>query len=386
MSEQLVIETPWVLELQQQAHQDLLRLGLPTRRDEEWKYTSTDALSKHGFELNTSGSGLTVDNIPDGVLVLPIKDALLSHADLIKPYLGQIMSQTHGFHAQNMALFNAGFLIYVPEGCQAVEPLHIMHQPVVGEQMQCIRHLVIAEASSSLQMIETYQSDLEAPYFTNIMTEVVLGAHAKVSHFKVQREGAQAFHVGEIAAQQSAHSRFESHSLSLGALWARSDTTVEFTEPHASCLMNGIYKPCNRQHIDHHTTVKHMVPDCLSEQDYKGILSDRARAVFNGKVLVSSGASKTEAKQYNKNVLLSSEAEVNTKPELQIFTDDVVCAHGATVGQLDEEALFYLATRGIDAELAHHYLMRAFLADNLNQMAVFGLEKQLNELIMQPME
>ena len=386
MSEQLALEASWVAELKQQAQIDLSRLGFPTRRDEEWKYTRTDALIKHNFELNTDSSGLTVKHIPDGVVVLPIKEALLSHADLIKPYLGQIMQQTHGFHAQSMALFETGFLIYIPENIQATEALHIVHTPVISGKMQCFRHLVIAEASSALKIIETYESDLEAPYLTNTMTEIMLGAYANVSHLKVQREGAGAFHVGEVAVKQSAHSRFESHSLSLGAAMARSDTTVEFVEPHASCLMNGVYMLGNQQHIDHHTTVKHAVPDCISDQDYKGILKDRARAVFNGKVLVSSGASKTEAKQYNKNILLSSEADINTKPELQIFTDDVVCAHGATVGQLDEEAMFYLATRGIDKALAHCYLMRAFLADNLDKMVGSGLDNQLNELITQPME
>ncbi|MCH9755902.1 MAG: Fe-S cluster assembly protein SufD [Gammaproteobacteria bacterium] len=386
MSEQLTLEVPWMLELKQQAHSDLLRLGLPTRRDEDWKYTPTKALLEHQFELNTVDSGLTLKHIPDGVLVLPIKEAIRSHAELIKPYLGQIMEQTHGFHAQNMALFEAGFLIYIPEGIQASEPLHLVHTPTQSGKMQCFRHLLVADTRSSLQVIETYESNLDTPYFTNTMTEVMVGSHAEISHLKIQREGPSAFHVGEVAVKQAANSRFESHSLSLGASLARSDTTVEFSESHASCLMNGIYMPNDTQHIDHHTTVKHAVPDCVSEQDYKGILKGRARAVFNGKVLVFPDASKTEAKQYNKNVLLSSEAEVDTKPELQIFTDDVVCAHGATVGQLDEEALFYLATRGIDAELAHQYLMRAFLADNLRQMVASGLDNQLNELITQHME
>jgi Fe-S cluster assembly protein SufD len=381
MSEQL-----WVTELKQQAQSDLSRLGFPTRQDEDWKYTSTDSFLKHDFELNTANSGLSVKHIPEGVLVLPIKEALLSHADLIKPYLGQIMQQTHGFHAQNMMLFDAGFFIYIPENIQTDVPLCITHTPETAGKMHCFRHLVVAEAASSLNIIESYESALDAPYFTNTMTEIMLSERAVVSHFKIQREGASAFHVGEVTAKQSAHSRFESHSLSLGAKWARSDTVVEFTAPHASCLMNGIYMPSHQQHIDHHTTVKHAVPDCVSEQDYKGILKDSARAVFNGKVLVSSGASKTEAKQYNKNVLLSSKAEVNTKPELQIFTDDVVCAHGATVGELDEEALFYLATRGIDTALASRYLMQAFLTHNLRQMEKSGLDDKLNQLITQHME
>ncbi len=378
MTEETVLEVSWLLQLKEQARKDLERLGFPTRRDEDWKYSSTDALLKHQFEM-AEHTSLTLKHVPEGVKVLPMKEALLSCADLMKPYLGQVMQQTHGFHAQNLACFEAGFFIYVPEHVQCAEPLHIVH--TATEQMHCIRHLVIAEASSELKLIESYEGASGTPYFTNAMTEVVLGERALVSHLKLQREAEQAFHVGEVAAKQSSHSRFESHSLSLGAQWVRSDTTVEFTEPHASCLMNGIYMPAANQHIDHHTTIKHNVPDCVSEQDYKGILKGRAKAVFNGKVIVPAGAAKTEAKQYNKNVLLSSDAEVNTKPELQIFTDDVVCAHGATVGQLDEEALFYLATRGIEHELAHQYLMRAFLADNIGKMTAFGLDNQLNDLI-----
>ncbi|MDF1677802.1 MAG: Fe-S cluster assembly protein SufD [Legionellaceae bacterium] len=386
MSEQVAFETSWVRQLKEKAETDLERLGFPTRRDEAWKYTPTDALLKHAFTLNTDTSGVRIKHLPEGVLALPMQEALESHADLIKPYLGKILEQTHGFHAQNMAQFNAGFLIYVPEGVKASEPLHIEHTPNVSGGMQCVRHLVIADASSALQCVETYESTLDTPYFTNTITEIMLAEDACVSHLKVQQEGLNAFHVGDVAVKQMARSRFEGHSLSLGAICARSDTTVTFSESHASCLMNGIYMPAKTQHIDHHTTVKHAVPHCVSEQDYKGILNDRARAVFNGKVLVSEGAFKTEAKQYNKNVLLSSDAEVDTKPELQIFADDVTCAHGATVGQLDEDALFYLATRGIDKTLAHQYLMRAFLAKNLEQMTAAGLDNQLSEQITQPME
>jgi Fe-S cluster assembly protein SufD len=375
--------------LKETAARNLAARGLPTRQNEDWKYTSTDALSKHAFELSLDASDLSIAHQPEGVLVVPIQEALVSHAELVQPYLGQIMEETHGFHAQNMAFFELGFLIHVPDNVNITAPLCIMHRAKTPGKMQCFRHLVIAGASSALNIIETYDSDLDTAYFTNTMTEISLGADANVSHFKIQREGLNAFHVGEIAVKQSARSRFDSHSLSLGALWARSDTVVTFAEPGASCLMNGIYLPAQQQHIDHHTTVKHIAPDCKSDQDYKGILKDAARAVFNGKVLVSEGASKTEAKQYNKNVLLSSKAEVNTKPELQIFTDDVVCAHGATVGQLDEEALFYLATRGIDSTLAHRYLMKAFLAENINKMNALSLPDELNalnELITQHME
>lgn len=379
MTEKTVLEAAWVLERRKQAQTNLERLGFPTRHDEDWKYTSTEPWLKQQFKPAKKPAKLVLKQVPKGVKVLPMSEALVSCSDLMKPYFGQVMQQTHGFHAQNLACFTAGFLVYVPEHVQCAEPLHIVYN--ASEDMQCIRHLVIAETSSELKLIETYESTESAPYFTNVMTEVVVGERALISHLKIQREAEHAFHVGEVAVNQSAYSRFESHSLSLGAKWARSDTTVAFDGPYASCLMNGIYMPTKDQHIDHHTTMKHNVAHCVSEQDYKGILKDSARAVFNGKVQVAVGAVKTEAKQYNKNMLLSSDAEIDTKPELQILTDDVICAHGATVGQVDEEALFYLATRGIENELAHRYLMRAFLADNLDKMAAFGLDNQPTDLL-----
>ena len=361
--------------LQKKAVSDFERLCVPTRKDEDWKYTPTDALVRHAFKPYSNTAlhyEISAPHELKGIHILPIKAAVSQYADLMQCYLGQIMPTVHGFHAQNLAFFEDGFFIYVPDGIKISVPLYLKHQAKQAGAIHCLRHLIILGKSSELNIIDSYAHDLDAPYFMNTMTEVLLDAGAKFCHLKVQRESLQAFHVGELAVKQLAESRFESHSVSLGALWARSDTTVELAAAQASCLMNGIYLPAGKQHVDHHTTVKHLAPGCVSTQDYKGIVKDHARAVFNGKVCVSQGASKTEARQYNKNLLLSSEAEVNTKAELQIFTDDVVCAHGATVGQLDEEALFYFATRGIDGMTAQHYLMRAFLTQNLQHMHALG--------------
>ena len=289
------------------------------------------------------------------------------------------MQHGHGFHAFNTALFQTGWFVYIPEGVHVDEPIDLSAMLACVGETRCLRNLVIAEPHSSMTLIEDYESALDAAYFTNAMTEVVLKDHATVRHAKLLREGPEAFHVSELAVQQAASSRFESHSVSLSGKWTRSDTEVYFCEPEASCLMNGLYALDDGQHVDHHTTVHHDVPHCTSEQDYKGLLRGRSRAVFNGKVCVAEGAQKTESKQYNKNVLLSSQAEVDTKPELQIFADDVVCAHGATVGQLDEDALFYLATRGIDATRAHQYLIQAFFAENLKKMADVGLSGRMNQ-------
>lgn len=381
----------WLIDLKTQAASDLHKIGFPTRADEDWKYSATDVFSKQALPIASASSFVpdATHAYPAGVLVLPLLEALadLEHADKIKPYLNQIMQQTHGFHAFNTAEFHDGMFVYVPKGVQVDEPIRLLYTQKEAYVTRCLRHLVIAEAGSSLVLVEDYGSELEhAKYYTSVITEVHLASKAHVTHCKIQRESEQAFHVGELSVQQAADSRFESHSVSLGGKWVRSDTVIDFREPGASCLMNGLYTPTDYQHVDHHTIVKHNVPNCISEQDYKGILNGRSRAVFNGKVLVAHGAQKTDAKQYNKNILLSSEAEIDTKPQMEIFADDVVCAHGATVGQLDEEALFYLATRGIEAELAKHYLIQAFLTENIRMIAPAILKERVASLLVQHVE
>jgi len=359
---------------------------LPDRHDEAWKYTKCDVLTKHDFKLATSTDFVEIDGVPEGVLVLPLAEAFIQHEDKTKPYFGQVMQATHGFHRFNDELFQSGLFIYVPEGVQVTEPLTLKHTKLGINEMHVLRHLVVAERDSMLNLVETYREVSDAPAFTNVVTEIMLMSEAKVTHTKLIESGKQAFHVGDVFVRQKQNSHFESHSLFLSGQWVRSDTTVKLEEKGAHCLMNGIYLPSDDEHIDHHTKVEHAVAACTSSQDYKGIISDKARAVFNGKVVVLEGAMQTEAKQYNKNVLLSKDAEIDTKPELQIFADDVVCAHGATVGQLDEEALFYLASRGIDAELAHKYLIQAFLADNISYLKALDVGEAIEKCLMEHME
>lgn len=378
-------DAPFVADLKLAAKKAFSTFGFPSKKDEDWKYTKTDELLGQTFKLSEKSSHIALENLPSGVLVLPLKEAILRHADKIKPYLGRVMKASHGFHEFNTALFQEGLFIYVPEGVTVDEPLILSEGAALSHEMRCIRHVVVAEKNSKLHLLERYEQTLDTPYFTSVVTEIDLAEGAEVFHTKLQQEGSQAFHIGDIFVKQAENSRFESHSISLGAKWARSDTTVLLEEHGAECLMNGIYLPRESQHIDHHTTVEHLVPNCTSTQDYKGILDDRARAVFNGKVVVCPGALKTEARQSNKNILLSKQAEIDTKPELQVFSDDVICSHGATVGQLDEEALFYLASRGIDKALAERYLIQAFLVDNLRYFESTPVGKQVTESLLQYM-
>ena len=200
-------------------------------------------------------------------------------------------------------------------------------------------------------------------------------------HYKIQRESKLAYHMGHLAVNQAMDSQLDSHLFSLGGKCVRSDITIGLSEPGAQCLMNGVYVPNDLQHMDHHTLVTHEAPNCRSEQDYKGILNGHSRAVFNGRVVVAKGAQHTQAKQQNKNLLLSIDTEIDTKPQLEIFADDVVCTHGATVGQLDEEAIFYLATRGIGRADATRYLVKAFTVDNLRILANVELATWVGTLL-----
>ncbi len=382
---------PWLATLQEHAIDNLEHSGFPSRSDEEWKYTSVDALLKHSFSSDTPQESVAplqeydlpapahvllhngsvanapdlVDALPAGVLLLPLARALKEHAALVQPYLGRILRQEHGFHALNTAFIQQGVVLYIPKGVRIETPIILSHLHDASMHAIHLRHLIIAEEGAHATVIEEYRGSASNVYFTNTITELFLAKHAQLTHYKIQRESTSAYHIGHISVQQKAHSHFASHSLNLGAALARSDLTIDLEEEHASCLMNGIYAPNDKQHVDHHTTVNHLVPNCSSEQDYKGILQGRSRAVFNGKVIVAKDAQHTDAKQQNKNVLLSAHAEVNTKPQLEIFADDVVCTHGATVGQLDEEALFYLASRGIGTVEAYHYLIHAFAQDNV---------------------
>ncbi|KGP63224.1 ABC transporter permease [Legionella norrlandica] len=383
---------PWLAQMQSQALTDLKRQGFPTRYDEEWKYTLVDPLLQCHFKQYDSPVNLGVETIlndapvkkrlliqngsilgdeewitclPKGVLVLPLSSALSDYADLVKPYLGKILEQTHGFHYLNTALIQCGVFIYIPADVGMEEPIVLTHAQNQTNQAVYLRHLILAEKASQMTLIEEYHGEKDSCYFTNNVTEIFLGEGAKFNHYKIQRESKAAYHLGHVAVKQSAYSQFSSHSLSLGGKLVRSDISVYMQEEHAQCLMNGIYAPGEGQHVDHHTMVHHLVPNCRSDQDYKGILKDHSRAVFNGKVIVAKNAQHTDAKQQNKNLLLSANAEVDTKPQLEIFADDVLCSHGATVGQLDEEAIFYLATRGISRDEASHYLIQAFANDNL---------------------
>lgn len=381
--------------LRQQGLANFSRFGFPTRQDEDWRYSPlADFLKVHFRSVQQNSAHhdqvllskqtdvpwghklIFVDGVligleqvrkvlPPGVIVAPILEALRTVPEKITPYLDKILSAQHGFHAQNSAMLELGLFIYVPPQLCLADPILIVHWQTQAEQAVYLRHVIVVDEGANLAVIEDYQGTADQTYYTNTVTEIWAAPRANLKHYKVQREGNAAWHVGHLAAKLMSDSQVDSHVLSLGGLWSRFDACFSLCEPQTRCFLNGIYAPNGEQHMDHHTWVYHQAPCGTSQQDYKGIIKDAAHAVFNGQVHVLPLAQKTVAHQQNKNLLLSNQAEIDTKPQLDIAADDVQCTHGATVGQLDSEALFYFATRGIGVQEATEYLIQGFVAENL---------------------
>jgi Fe-S cluster assembly protein SufD len=241
------------------------------------------------------------------------------------------------------------------------------------------RVLIVMGASSEASIVESYVASGPDRYFTNTVTELAAGENATVHHYKVQRESRESFHIGAMYVRAARDAHVFCHSISLGGSIARNDTNVLLDGEGGECTLNGLYLADEARLVDNHTTIDHARPHCSSREVYKGILADRARAVFNGKIIVRPDAQKTDAKQTNKALLLSEDAQINTKPQLEIFANDVKCTHGAAVGQMDEDAIFYLRARGLSESQAQHLLIRAFVGDVLNQMPLEPLRARIDD-------
>jgi Fe-S cluster assembly protein SufD len=243
------------------------------------------------------------------------------------------------------------------------------------------RILVIAEPGSKLSMVEEYSGKGKNPYFVNMMTELVVGKNASVEHTKIQRDGESAFHIAGLRARQEKDSVFSAHSISFGGAICRNDIDVSLLGRGADCSLDGLYMVRGSQHVDFHTVISHEASHCLSRELFKGVLDGRSKAVFNGLISVKAGAQKTSAMVYNKNLLLSEEGLVNTKPEFKINANDVQCKHGATVGQLSQDALFYLRSRGIGGEQARRLLVYAFAREMAEKVGSPDLRRALSDAL-----
>jgi Fe-S cluster assembly protein SufD len=395
----------WLQDVRDRAASRFAELGFPTTRDEDWRFTSVSRIAGTEWSLapvSTQPADAQMDEVLYGdaphrlVFVngrfapqlsrtagLPegLKAGSLAHeADgAIQQHFGAIAeADTRAFAALNTAFAEDGAYVYVPEGVILDTPIQLLFISVaVSSSMSHPRTLIVLETGSQAQIVETYVGRSGQAYFTNAVTEVFVGENAVLDHYKVQEEGLEAYHVASMHVRASRSSTFSSHSFSLGGGLVRNDAIATLAGEGAECTLNGLYLADRERLVDNHTTIDHVMPHCPSHEIYKGILGGKARAIFNGKIIVRQDAQKTDAKQTNRALLLSDEATINTKPQLEIFADDVKCTHGATVGQLDEDAVFYLRARGLTYLEARDMLIHAFAGDILDRVKIEPLRKAL---------
>jgi Fe-S cluster assembly protein SufD len=343
--------------------------GYPTTRDEEWRFTNVAPIAKADFPITA----------PD-VNGHSLREALERHPGLIEEHLGRYASsEANAFVALNTSKFEDGAFLHVPRNTVVEEPLWIDFT-AVPDRTTHPRNLIIVEANSQVRIVERYKGT--GRYFTNAVTEIVVGENSIVEHVKLEEESLEAFHVATTQIRQARDSNFKSHNISFGGLLVRNDVNAVLSSGCEGTL-NGLYLASGKQHIDNHTALDHAAPHAASHEVYKGILDGTSSAVFNGKIFVRKDAQKTDAKQTNKNLVLSEGATINTKPELQILADDVRCTHGATIGQLDQEALFYLRTRGIQTTDARDLLIYAFARDIIERIGIPSVGEYLEEALFE---
>lgn len=406
---------PWVRALRESAASQFDAMGFPTPRLEDWKYTNVAPIERHYFKCadavageltpaqqgavlleGATGQSLVFVNgrflpqysrlsrLPEGVTVSSLSDALQRGADMPAVHLGRYADcAANAFSALNTAMMNDGAYIYVPRGVSLDEPVLLVYA-VTGQEeiMTYPRTLVVTEDNSRVAVIEHYLGVDAGAYLTAAVTEVVAGSGAAVDHYKLQGEADAAYHVATIQVHQGRDSRFTSRNFSLGGKLVRNDINVLLGASGGDCSLDGLYVARGRQHVDNHTFIDHAVSHCRSREYYKGILDGRSRGVFNGRILVREDAQESDAHQANHNLLLSQDAEVDTKPQLEIYADDVRCSHGATVGHLDLDALFYLRSRGVDEQSARGALTYAFARELVARLTLPAVRAGVNRSVL----
>lgn len=404
----------WLRATRRRAFERFADTGFPTARDEDWKYTRLTAIEKRPFRAAERGIGLVTPaslepymlgagaehllvfvngyyapelsrpgRLPGGVTVGSLAAALDRPPEPLEPHLKRYAeSAGNAFAALNTAFTADGAYIFIPEGVAIEAPVHLLFVSAGGDGAVFAhpRNLVIAGPNSRIILIESY-AGLSDSYMTNALTEIVQGRGARVERYKLQQEGDKAFHIATLDVHQEHGSELVSRCFSLGGGLARNDVNTLLDGEGAQCTLDGLYLAAGRQHVDNHTLIDHAKPRATSREFYKGVLAGHARGVFNGRVVVHQDAQHTDAQQTNRNLLLSEDAEVDTKPQLEIYADDVKCSHGATVGQLDEDAVFYLRSRGMDEAGARSLLTYAFASDIIGRVSLAPVRARLEKLV-----
>ncbi|HTU21356.1 MAG TPA: Fe-S cluster assembly protein SufD [Gemmataceae bacterium] len=383
--------TPGLHRLRKAAMARFMEMGFPGPRDEEWRFTPIAPLTRIAFEpvsadrANKSCS-LRIPRMLKSAVVCSLSEVMQRHAARVEPHLARHADwQRHPFVALNTAFLRGGAFVYVPPGTVIDEPLFLdfLADRDGDHSVWHHRSLIILGENSQVTLVENYTGPQENIYLSNAVTEIVVGPGAHVDHYKVQREGEQAFHMGAMQVQVGRDAKFSSHAVTQGGQWVRNEINAVFEGEGGECILNGLYQASGQQLVDNHTFIDHAYPHCASHELYKGILDGKARGVFNGKIYVRQDAQKTDAKQTNQTLLLSDDATINTKPQLEIYADDVKCTHGATVGQLDAESIFYLRSRGIGAAEARSLLTYAFANDIVSRIKVASVREELERSLLQ---
>jgi Fe-S cluster assembly protein SufD len=408
-------EAPFLRTLRENAFDRFTALGFPTTRDEEWRFTNVAPIADTTFRLaplddrkdpHRLADGALIDTTwprlvfvnglfdpdassspagPADVLVTPIARVLAERPELVEDHLARVARfDEDAFTAWNTAFMNDGACIIVPRGSALSTPIHVVHvarpdaeTPVVSHP----RNLVVLAPGAEATVIESYLGFGEGTWLTNAVSELVVGDNATLDHYKIQRETEHTYHVGATDLRLGGDATARSHTISLGGSLVRHNITTVLDGEGAHGTLDGLYQIGGNQHVDNHLRVEHVKPNCDSREFFKGILDDKASAVFTGRIVVHPDAQKTDAKQTNMNLMLSPDAQVDTKPQLEIFADDVKCTHGATIGQLEPDALFYLQARGIDDEQANDILVRAFAAEALERIRPPALRERMEHLV-----
>ena len=404
----------WLAEARVAALQWVGEHGFPTHKDEDWKYTGLAPILAVPFDAATVASGIRVTaemideaavdlggprlvfvnghfssefsrvtGVPAGAVVTTLAAVLAAGPDRLEPFFAHAPGVRHAFAAFNDALAEDGAFIHLPSGTIVDEPIQLVYFSDTGGVPLIFspRSVIIADSHSRATIVETYAGVDSDVYCTNAVTELLLAEDAHIEHYKVQNEPTSAFHVALLSVRQGRGSRFSSRSIMLGASIARHEVRVQLDGVGAEVSLDGVYLPQGDQLHDNTIFVDHAATDCTSHQLYKGVLDGRAHGVFNGHIMVRHGADGTDANQKNKNLLLSDRAEVDTRPRLEIYTDDVKCTHGAAVGQMDEEALLYLQTRAIPLEAARGLLIYAFVHEMVDRIELDPLRAQLERVV-----
>ena len=399
----------WLRDLREGGIARFHELGFPNMKQEAWRFTSVAPIAEGSFELPKPPTKVpTLDEIQPFLLIdaghrlvfvdgffqrslsTPLLDDVqsLSHAalhrqDLVRQHLGRYAStQDRPFSALNTAFLNEGAFVHVPAKATVEFPIQLLFLATGGRQVVTHpRNLIVVDREARATIVETYAALDDGPYWTNAVTEIVLGDGARVDYHRVQQESNLAYHVATTQSHQGRDSTLNLHFVTFGGTLARHDIGAVMAAPGGTLILNGLYLLAGKQHADHHTTIDHAADHCESHEYFNGVLDEKARGVFTGRIIVRPGAQKTDSKQTNNNLLLSADAHADSQPQLEIYADDVKCTHGSTVGPLDPRALFYARSRGLGEADARRLLTYGFAAEILGRMEVVPLRAQLDRIV-----